>query len=96
LSGREEILVRIPNDERLLAVLRETGPLLVTSGNAHGKSPDRDLSEILPELNGVPDLVIKGEKLKPLASTMVNCLSNPPVILREGLIPSDLIFKYID
>lgn len=96
LSGREEILVRIPNDEDLLHVLRKTGPLLVTSANAHGKNPDRDLDEVIPELNGEPDLVIRKGKLKPLASTMVNCLSNPPVVLREGLIPSELILKYLN
>lgn len=96
LSGREEILVRIPNDEDLLEVLRKTGPLMVTSANAHGKNPDRDLNEVVPELNGKPDLVVERGRLKPLASTMVNCLTNPPIILREGLIPSELILKYLD
>src|ERR1043165_3327745 len=33
LKGREEAAVRIPNENRLLAVLRKTGPLLVTSAN---------------------------------------------------------------
>src|SRR5215218_7812234 len=35
LSGRDEAAVRIPNHNQLLAVLRQTGPLLVTSANAH-------------------------------------------------------------
>src|ERR1041384_4836301 len=35
LIGRDEAAIRIPNDDRLLAVLRKTGPLLVTSANAH-------------------------------------------------------------
>src|SRR5215203_1832526 len=35
LEGRVEAAVRIPNDDRLLAVLRKSGPLLVTSANAH-------------------------------------------------------------
>ena len=37
LTGRDEAAVRIPNDNRLLAVLRKTGPLLVTSANVRQK-----------------------------------------------------------
>jgi len=85
LKGREECGIRIPNDERLLKILDKTGPLLVTSANKHGipaipQSPE----EILAQLDGTPDLVIKGGQPKSIPSTIVNCRFSPPVIERSG------------
>ena len=37
LAGRDEVAVRIPQNDFLLALLRATGPLLVTSANRHGE-----------------------------------------------------------
>lgn len=94
LAGREEIAIRIPDDENLLAILARTGPLLVTSANIHGKEgTPRTVKEILAELNGVPDLVIDGDIVENIHSTIVNCRQNPPVIEREGLIPAEDILN---
>jgi len=95
LQGRDEAAVRIPNDERLLAVLREAGPLLVTSANAHSAGTPDNVAEILEQLDGAPDLYVDGGILKTTASTLVNCRVDPPVIERVGVVPESEVFKYL-
>ena len=92
LSERDEIATRIPDNELLLSVLKETGPLLVTSANKHGQPVTRaKVKDILAELNGMPDLVVEAGEGKEVPSTIVNCRMNPPVIERCGIIPVNVI-----
>ena len=95
LAGREEAAVRIPNDERLLSVLRQTGPLLVTSANAHSAETPDNVADILAQLDGAPDLSIDGGTLRTTASTLVNCRVDPPRIERVGVIPESEVLKYL-
>jgi L-threonylcarbamoyladenylate synthase len=95
LEGRDEAAVRIPNDDRLLAVLRQTGPLLVTSANAHSAETPDNVNDILAQLDGAPDLTIDGGILRTTASTLVNCRVNPPIIERVGVVPEAEVLKYL-
>jgi L-threonylcarbamoyladenylate synthase len=95
LAGRDEAAVRIPNDERLLSVLRKTGPLLVTSANAHSAETPDNVAEILAQLDGAPDLSIDGGTLRTTASTLVNCRVDPPAIERIGVVPESEVLKYL-
>lgn len=95
LAGREEAAVRIPNDERLLSVLRKAGPLLVTSANAHSAETPDNVADILAQLDGAPDLSIDGGTLRTTASTLVNCRVDPPRIERVGVVPEAEVLKYL-
>ena len=95
LAGRDEAAVRIPNDERLLSVLRKTGPLLVTSANAHSAETPDNVVSILAQLDGAPDLSIDGGTLRTTASTLVNCRVDPPLIERLGVVPEAEVLKYL-
>jgi L-threonylcarbamoyladenylate synthase len=95
LAGRDEAAVRIPNDERLLSVLRATGPLLVTSANAHSSETPDNVADILAQLDGAPDLSVDGGTLRTTASTLVNCRVDPPVIERVGVVPESEVLKYL-
>ena len=95
LAGREEAAVRIPNDERLLSILRQTGPLLVTSANAHSAETPDNVADILAQLDGAPDLSIDGGTLRTTASTLVNCRVDPPRIERIGVVPESEVLKYL-
>ncbi len=95
LAGREEVAIRIPDDEQLLEVLRATGPLYVTSANTHGVSTPESLADILLQLNGAPDLAIDGGDRATVPSTLVNCRCRPPVIEREGMIPRAELEAYL-
>ncbi|MEI9994706.1 MAG: L-threonylcarbamoyladenylate synthase [Rhizomicrobium sp.] len=95
LRDRDEVAIRIPNDRRLLEILRRIGPLLMTSANAHGNAAGEDVPEILAQLSGMPDVVIDGGTLPRVPSTLVNCRKTPPQIEREGVIPRSEVEKYL-
>lgn len=95
LAGRDEAAVRIPNHNQLLAVLRQTGPLLVTSANAHSADTPDNVAAILAQLDGAPDLAIDGGILRTTASTLVNCRVDPPVIERLGVVPEAEVLRYL-
>ena len=70
-------------------------PLLVTSANAHSAGTPDNVSEILAQLDGAPDLSIDGGTLKTTASTLVNCRVNPPVFERLGVVPESEVLRYL-
>lgn len=95
LAGREEVAVRIPDHPLMLDVLRLTGPLLVTSANAHGLATPESLDDVLTQLHGAPDIAVDGGVLSAVPSTLVNCRRTPPVIERVGAIPEAAIWKLL-
>ncbi len=95
LAGREEVAVRIPDDRRLLAVLRRTGPLLVTSANKHGVSTSNNMQDVLAQLQDKPDMAIDGGMLATVPSTLINCRHDPPVIERQGTISKAELLEFI-
>jgi L-threonylcarbamoyladenylate synthase len=86
LRGRVEFAVRMPDDERLLAILRITGPLLVTSANLHSEQVRESVPEILSTLVSEPDLVINDGNRDTVPSTLVNCRLVPPMVERVGAV----------
>lgn len=96
LEGRVEIAFRIPNDKRLLSLIRKIGPILVTSANAHGKPCCKTVPEILDQLNGKPDMIIDNGVLEVIPSTLVNCRVKPPVVERIGCVPEAEILKVME
>lgn len=95
LAGRTEIAVRMPDHALMLTVLRETGPLFVTSANAHGLATPESLADALAQLDGAPDIAVDGGVLQTVPSTLVNCNVSPPVIERVGVVDADTIWKLL-
>jgi L-threonylcarbamoyladenylate synthase len=91
LRGRDEFAVRMPDDERLLAILNQTGPLLVTSANLHAAQVQESVPAILGTLVSEPDLVIDDGNRATVPSTLVNCRLVPPVVERVGAVPAEEI-----
>jgi L-threonylcarbamoyladenylate synthase len=91
LGGRDEFAVRMPDDERLLAILSLTGPLLVTSANRHAGQVHESVAEILSTLVSEPDLVIDDGNRDTVPSTLVNCRVEPAVVERVGAVPAEEI-----
>lgn len=86
LQHRTQIAVRIPNDPRLLAILRQTGPLMVTSANLSGQDTPDTTKAAAAQLTAQPDLVLPGRAGGGQASTLVNCATNPVTIERQGAV----------
>jgi L-threonylcarbamoyladenylate synthase len=91
LHGRIEFAVRMPDDDRMLAIIRQTGPLLVTSANLHAEQVQESVPAILSTLASQPDLVIDDGKRDTVPSTLVNCRVVPPVVERVGAVPAEEI-----
>jgi L-threonylcarbamoyladenylate synthase len=95
LAGRDEVAIRVPADDFLLAVLRAAGPLLVTSANLSGEETPETLPEVLAQLAGTPDLAIDDGPRQTVPSTLVNCNLPVPVVERVGAIPAEQIQKVL-
>lgn len=95
LTGRVEVGVRVPDDEGLVAILEATGPLLVTSANAHQQATPESVQSILAALDGEPDLVIDGGVRPVVPSTLVNCNLPAPVIERLGVLSEEEIQRVL-
>lgn len=96
--GIETIGIRIPDNDFCLELARTFGkPYTATSANQAGSPPQLSVEKVLAQLESTAkdvDLVIDdGQLPMQLPTTVVNVVSDTPVILREGGIPSSDIFS---
>lgn len=84
-NGKETIGIRIPDSEYVLELLRQAGPLLVTSANLSHHPNTTTTQEVLDQLDGRIDIVVDGRTSDNIASTVVD-MSDGIRILREGKI----------
>ncbi len=77
--------VRQPDHPLAQALLRLSGPLAVTSANLSGQSSATTAEEVLTQLGNRIDLLLDGGQTPGgVASTVIDCTAEPPVILRPG------------
>jgi L-threonylcarbamoyladenylate synthase len=90
LSSRPTIAVRIPNHPACLALIQHLGhPLIGTSANISGQPAALTAEEVGQQLGGRIDLIINGGQCPGgKQSTIVDITHEPPIILRQGIIPS--------
>ncbi len=92
LSPDESIGVRMPDHPLALALLREIGPLAVTSANISGQENANTADEVYQQLNGRVHMILDGGRTSGgVPSTVVNCTSPSLSILREGPITLEQI-----
>jgi tRNA threonylcarbamoyl adenosine modification protein (Sua5/YciO/YrdC/YwlC family) len=89
--------VRVPNDELLLSLLRESGPLAVTSANAHGEPPCHFAQEVLAALAGdrLAGVLDDGER-RGEVSTVVEVSESSWRVLREGAVTAERIAAVLE
>ncbi len=85
-AGGDTLAVRVPDDDRLRALLQALGhPLTATSANRSGEPPACDLADLEPILDATGALVIGGGRTPGgLASTVVSWTSAGLRVLRRG------------
>jgi L-threonylcarbamoyladenylate synthase len=90
LGGSSDTVgVRVPDDEMLLSLLRECGPLAVSSANTHGAEPCHSAKEVLQALAGEHLAgVLDGGDRRGVVSTVVEVNETSSRVLREGAISS--------
>ena len=85
LSPQPTIGIRMPDHKVALAILNLIGPLAVTSANLSGQDNTTTAQEVLAQLEGKVHLIIDGGKSPGgVPSTVVDCTSPEPEILRSG------------
>ena len=95
-NGGSTIAVRMASSKMLEDLIRKTGsPIFMTSANQSGKNVCTNLDEIekaCPTLDGM----LEGNVSFGTSSTIVDCVSEPIKILREGPISLEQIEKVIN
>jgi L-threonylcarbamoyladenylate synthase len=85
LSQDNSVGVRMPDHLLALALLRQVGPLAVTSANLSGHANTNSALEVLGQLEGRIHLVLDGGRTPGgVPSTVVDCSQDELVVLREG------------
>ena len=85
LAPLPTIGVRIPDHPVALALLKATGPLAVTSANISGADNTMTARQVMKQLKGRVHLIIDGGRTPGgVPSTVIDCTTPEPEILREG------------
>ena len=85
VSSDETVAVRIPNLDLARALLRLTGPLAATSANRSGQPSPVTAADVMAQLGGRIAAVLDGGPCPGgIPSTVVDCTTSPPRVLREG------------
>jgi L-threonylcarbamoyladenylate synthase len=87
----ETLSVRVPDHPVALELLRRTGPLATTSANRHGEQPAGTAAEVAAALDGEIDAIVDGGRCGGLPSTIIDCTTTTPRVLREGPIPATVL-----
>ena len=87
-ANLETIGVRMPKNESALEFLRASGmPLVAPSANLSGRPSPTTWQAVYEDLNGRIDCILQGATTEiGLESTVVDCTSGVPLILRAGAI----------
>ena len=85
---RGTVMLRMPLHPVALELLREIGPMAVSSANISGRPPATTVAEATEQLGGAVAVYLDGGPCRVgVASTIVDLTSDEPRVLREGAIP---------
>jgi L-threonylcarbamoyladenylate synthase len=85
---RGTVMLRMPLHPVALELLREVGPLAVSSANVSGQPPAKTAAEARGQLGSLVGVYLDGGSAEhAIASTIVDLTSDQPRILREGAVP---------
>jgi L-threonylcarbamoyladenylate synthase len=96
-GGSATIGLRVPDHATPRALAAGVGPLPTTSANVSGMPEARDAREIEAQLGVVIDLILDGGAAHGgPASTVVDCSTDEPRILRVGAVPRERVIEILD
>ena len=96
VSATTTVGVRVPDHPVSRNLLRNTGPMAVTSANISGQASPSTAHEVFDQLNGRIELIIDGGSTPGgIPSTLVDCTGSEIKILREGPISLEQILAVL-
>jgi L-threonylcarbamoyladenylate synthase len=97
LSPLPTIGVRMPNHAFARRLLNAVGPLATTSANLSGGPNPCNAQEVLAQLDGRIELVLDGgDAPGGVPSTVVDCTTPAPTILRQGAISAERLMQVLN
>lgn len=95
-DARGTVMLRMPLHPVALELLREVGPLAVSSANVSGQLPATTAAEAKDQLGDLVGVYLDGGKADHAqASTIVDLTSDQPRILREGAVSTAAIAEVL-
>ena len=96
VSATPTVGVRVPDHPVARLLLRAAGPMAVTSANLSGQPSPCTAQEVFVQLGGRIALIIDGGRTPGgVPSTVVDCVGEKPLILREGPILKNEIWAVL-
>jgi L-threonylcarbamoyladenylate synthase len=87
-STKGTVMLRMPLHPVALELLRDVGPMGVSSANISGSPPASSVAEAVAQLgDSVAVYLDGGPSGEPVASTVVDLTGSEPRVLREGAVP---------
>jgi len=81
------VALRMPQDDTALRLLAEVGPMAVTSANVSGQPPANTILDAAAQLGSAVSVYLDaGPSAGGLASTILDCTGEAPVVLRAGAV----------
>ncbi|MCL2390506.1 MAG: L-threonylcarbamoyladenylate synthase [Endomicrobia bacterium] len=95
-GGRDNLGVRIPDNDFMLKLLKEIGkPLWTTSVNSSGEKSAKEFEETL-KFENLVDVMVDGGKCEfSFESTVIDMVKFPYIVIRKGCLDTNEILKYI-
>lgn len=83
--GTNSLAFRIPNNQFLLNLLKETGPLASTSANPEGEKPSETIKEAKKYFGDSVDYYLDHGQMESVPSTVIKLEDGQIQILRQGI-----------
>lgn len=91
-DARGTVMVRMPLQPVAIELLRQTGPMAVSSANVSGRPAAGTAQEARDQLGDLVDVYLDGGRAQQQAASTILDLTGPaPRILREGPVSADAI-----
>jgi tRNA threonylcarbamoyl adenosine modification protein (Sua5/YciO/YrdC/YwlC family) len=86
------VAIRMPRNDAALKLLTEVGPMAVTSANVSGQPPATTVLEAATQLGSAVSVYLDaGPSADGLASTILDCTREAPIVLRAGAVSAGQI-----
>jgi len=96
-DARGTVMLRMPLHPVAIELLRETGPMAVSSANISGQPPATTAADAQRQLGDLVDVYLDGgPSEQQAASTIVDLTAATPRLLREGPITADAVARVLD
>jgi tRNA threonylcarbamoyl adenosine modification protein (Sua5/YciO/YrdC/YwlC family) len=96
-DARGTVMLRMPLHPVAIELLREVGPMAVSSANTSGQPPATDADEARRQLKDLVDVYLdSGPSAQQAASTVIDLTGTAPRILRPGPVSAEAIGSVLD